>query len=192
MLQDWTKNVETKLQLFFKQIQICYKNASICRSFPVLMKALLHFYTCIITLYIQAGTKSINNHFFWLQRGRNNFWHAKRHFTKKNSHIMVHVLGGDICQYVHLSAVNCDSCVYNAWLEQLKQSTGCPAKLFPLCFLLISQLPEVPQSKIRTFLICPIHVDNKNVIKFYPSCIYGWYIHENVTESLNVNQHFEP
>jgi hypothetical protein len=40
--------------------------------------------------------------------------------------------------------------------------TGCPAKLFPLCFLLIFQLSEVLQSKYRTFVICPIHVVNKN------------------------------
>jgi hypothetical protein len=31
---------KNKLQLFFKQIQICYKNASICRSFRNLTKPL--------------------------------------------------------------------------------------------------------------------------------------------------------
>ena len=38
---------------------------------------------------------------------------------------------------------------------------------------LISQVPEVVQSKIPTFFICPIHVASINVLNFYPNCIFG-------------------
>jgi hypothetical protein len=59
-------------------------------------------------------------------------------------------------------------------------------------FLLISQLPEVLQYKNLTFLIFHIHVDNKNVIIFYPSCIFGLNIHEDVIKSINETEPVEP
>jgi hypothetical protein len=67
-----------------------------------------------------------------------------------------------LCMY-YMHRIQCIEYKYTLY------STGCPAKLFPLCILFISQLPEV----LLSFLICPIHVVNKNVLNFYPSCIFG-------------------
>ena len=86
------------------------------------------------------------------------------------------------------SHVLCENSLINKYIP----STGCIKKLFPLCFLSISQLPIIRKIKIMIFFKSPFNGQFKNVQNFISRRKTHREIQQNILRIWNKNEQIWP